>query len=149
MPRLLDQLRQKGAQIPIFSTNKTGIKRKEDEFRQSLSNGPQPRDVHVLALDEIEDSVLHPCEVCMLQKIEAAGSGTVPAAVVPWKADGQTAAQRPRAKQSKPASSFLLAPPRSPRCNPWDFSFPVLPFDAAALALFCFACPQMSQLVPA
>jgi len=85
----------------------------------------------------------------LLQKIEAAGSGTVPAAVVPWKADGQTAAQRPRAKQSKPASSFPLPPPRSPRCNPWDFSFPVLPFDAAALALFCFACPQMSQLVPA
>ena len=80
MPRLLDQLRQKGAQIPIFSTNKTGIKRKEDEFRQSLSNGSQPRDVHVLALDEIEDSVLHPCEVCRLQKIEAAGNGTVPAA---------------------------------------------------------------------
>jgi len=24
----------------------------------------------------------------LLQKIEAAGSGTVPAAVVPWKADG-------------------------------------------------------------
>ena len=75
----------------------------------------------------------------LLQKIEAAGSGTVPAAVVPWKADGQTAAQRPRAKQSKPASSFPLAPPRSPRCNPWDFSFPVLPFDAAALAL-CLLC---------
>jgi len=55
-------------------------KGKEDVFRQSLSNGSQPRDVHVLALDEIEDSVLHPCEVCRLQKIEAAGNGTVPAA---------------------------------------------------------------------
>jgi len=30
-----------------------------------------------------------------------------------------------------------------------EMSQPVLPFDAAALALFCFACPQMSQLVPA
>jgi len=71
----------KGTQIPIFSTKQKRKKKgKEDEVRQSLSNGSQPRDVHVLALDEIEDSVLHPCEVCMLQKIEAAGNGTVPAA---------------------------------------------------------------------
>ena len=58
MPRLLDQLRQKGAQIPIFSTNKTGIKRKEDEFRQSLSNGSHPRDVHVPAPDGNRNNIL-------------------------------------------------------------------------------------------
>jgi len=58
LPRLLDQLRQKGAQIPIFSTNKTGIKRKEDEFRQSLSNGSHPRDVHVPAPDGNRNNIL-------------------------------------------------------------------------------------------
>jgi len=46
----------------------------------------------------------------LLQKIEAAGSGTVPAAVVPWKADGQTAAQRPRANEAKQTSQQLSAP---------------------------------------